>query len=90
MIKDSDSSLSPLPCRLFLVASPFSSHLARFLARPVDRPCFCLRGSVGLTVGLAISGVVSMAGEVAVGLSGWSLWNELMSFLKCWTAEAGS
>ena len=54
------------------------------------RPRFCLGGPVGLTVGLAIGGAVSIAGEVAVGLSGWSLWNELMSFLRCWTAEAGS
>ena len=36
-----------------------------------------------MAVGLAIGGAVSMAGEVAVGLSGWSLWNELMSFLRC-------
>ena len=44
---------------------------------------------MGLIVGLAIGGAVSMAGEVAVGLSGWSVWNELMNFLRCWTAEAG-
>ena len=94
------SSLSPLPCCLFFVASSLSSlfyclfliisslspHLARFLARLVGRLCFCLAGN--LTVDLAIGGVVSMAGEVAVGLSRWSLWNKLMSFLKCWIAEA--
>ena len=63
----------------------------RFVARPfAGRPRFRLGGLVGLTVGLAIDGAVSIAGEVAVGLSGWSLWNELMSFLRCWTAEAGS
>ena len=44
---------------------------------------------MGLTVGLAIGGAVSIAGEVAVGLSGCSLWKELMGFLRCWTAEAG-
>ena len=57
-------------------------------------PRFCLGGSkdltVSLIVGLAIGGAVSIAGEVAVDLSGWILWNELMSFLRCWTAEAGS
>ena len=57
-------------CCLFFVASPLSPHLARFLARSVGRPCFCLRDPVGLTVGLAIGGTVSMARKVAVGLSG--------------------
>ena len=70
------SSLFPLPCHLFFVVSSLLSHLAcilvRFVARPVGRPCFHFRGSVGLTMGLAIGGAVSMAGEVAVGLSGWS------------------
>ena len=37
------------------------------------RPCFCLKGSVALTVsltvGLTIGGAVSMAREVAVNLS---------------------
>ena len=60
------------------------SHLTRFIARLfAGRPRFRLRGLVGLTVGLAIGGAVSIAGEVAVGLSGWSLWNDLMSFLRC-------
>ena len=36
-------------------------------------PCFYLRGSMGLTVSLAIGGAVLMAGEVAVGLSEWFL-----------------
>ena len=68
---DSDSSLSPLPCRL--AWRVFKRILMRFLARLVGRPRFRLGGSVDLAVGLAIGGVVSMAGEVAVGLSGWSL-----------------
>ena len=68
-----------------------SSHLTRFVARPfAGRPRFRLGGLVGLTVGLAIGGAVSIAGEVVVSLSEWSLWNKLMSFLRCWTAEAGS
>ena len=79
-----------LPCYLFLVASSLSPYLARFLVRPVGSPRFRLKGSVGLIVGLAIGGAVLIVGEVAVGLSGWSLWNKLMSFLRCWTAEAGS
>ena len=66
----SDSSLSPLPYRLFLVAFSLSPHLASFLAHPVGRPHFHLRDLVGLTVGLAIGDAVSIAGEVAVGLSG--------------------
>ena len=45
---------------------------------------------MGLTVGLAIDSAVLIAGEVAVGLSGWSLWSELMSLVRCWTAEASS
>ena len=65
--QNSDSSLSPLPYCLFFVASSLLPHLARFLARPVGRFCFCLAGS--LTVGLAIGGAVSMAREVAIGLS---------------------
>ena len=88
------SSLLPHPCCLFLVASFLSPHLAyvlvRFVARPVGRPRFRFRGSVGLTMDLAIGSAVSIVGEVAVGLSEWSLWNELISFLRCWTAEAGS
>ena len=81
--QNSDFSLSPFFCRLFFVASSLSPHLARFLACPLGRPCFCLKGSTGLVVGLAIGGAMSMAGKVAVDLSGWSLWNELMSFLRC-------
>ena len=65
---DSDSYLLP--------------HLARFVARLFGCLCFCLRGSMGLTIGLAIGGAVSIVGEVAVGLSNRSLWNKLMSFLR--------
>ena len=45
---------------------------------------------MGVIVGLAIGDVVSIIGEIAVGLSGWSLWNKLKSFLSCWTAKASS
>ena len=46
-------------------------HLTRCVGRSfVGRPRFRLGGLVGLTVGLAIGGAVSIAGEVAVGLSG--------------------
>ena len=76
-----DSSLSPLFCCLFLIASSLLPHLVRFLARPVGCSRFYLAGS--LTIGLAIGGTVSMAGEVAIGFLGWSLWNKLMSFLRC-------
>ena len=48
----------------------------------VGRPHFCLEGSVGLILDLAISGAVSIAGEVTVGLLRRFLWNELMWFLK--------
>ena len=68
------------PCRLCLVTS---FYLARFLAHPVSCPRFCLRGLVGLIVGLAIGDAISIVGEVVIGLSGLSLWNKLMSFLKC-------
>ena len=64
--------------------------LARLLVLLAGRPRFCLGGSVGWTIGLAIGGAVSIAREVPVDLSGCSLWNELMSFLRCWTTEAGS
>ena len=56
------------PCRLFFVASSLLPHLTRFLAHRVGRFCFCLVEN--LTVGLTIGDVVSMAGEVVVGLSG--------------------
>ncbi len=44
----------------------------------------------GLTVGLAIGGVESIGGEVAVGFSKWSRWKVLMSLRMCSTVEAGS
>ena len=46
-------TLTPLCC-LFLIASSLSPHLARFIARSVGHFCFRLRGSMGLTIGLAI------------------------------------
>ena len=72
------------------VTSSLSLHLARFLARLVDCLCFYLRDSVGLIISPAIGGVVLMVGEVAIGFLEWSLWNELMSFLRCYIAETGS
>ena len=63
-----DFSLLPLPCCLFFVASSLLPHLVRFLVRLVGCLRFHLAGS--LIVGLAIDGAVSMAGKVAVGLSG--------------------
>ena len=38
---------------------------------------------MSLTVSLAIGGAVLMVLEIAIGLLEWSLWNELMSFLRC-------
>ena len=35
-----------------------------------------------LTIGQTIGGAVSIASKFAIGLSGWSLWNKLMSFLR--------
>ena len=58
-----------IPYRPFLVASSLSLHLACFLAHTISRPHFRFKGSIGLTVGLAIGGAVLMAGEVALGLS---------------------
>ena len=52
---DSDSSLSP--------------HLACFLVYLIGRLYFCLRGSLGLAVSLAIGGIVLMAEKVVVSLS---------------------
>ena len=48
-----------------------------------------LEGLVGLTVGQAIGDTVLIVGELAVGLSGWSLWNKLISFLSYSMAKAG-
>ena len=52
-------------------------------------PYFCLMGLVGLIVDLAINSIVSIASDIAVSLFEWSLWNKLMSFLRCWIAEVG-
>lgn len=47
-----------------------TQFFARLLAVLAERPCFYLvTDLVGLTIGLAIGNVVSMAGKVAVGLS---------------------
>ena len=73
------------PCHLFLVAS---SYLARFLARLVGCPSFCL--AVSWTVGLAMGGAESRGGDVAVGFLGWSLWKVLTIFRRCMMAENGS
>ena len=59
------------------------------------QPRFHLAALVGLLrrraiVGPAIGGAVSTGGEVAVGLSGLSLWKALNSFRRCCTADAGS
>ena len=54
---------------------------------------FCLEGLVDLTIGLiislAIGGAVLVVKEVTIGLSRWFLWNELISFLRYETVEAG-
>ena len=51
--------------------------LACLLVLLAGCPHYCLEGledlTVGLIIGLAIGGVVLIAGEVAIGLSGWSL-----------------
>ena len=53
-------------------------------------PRFYLRSSVNLTIGLAVGGAVLIVRKVAIDLSGWSLRNKLISFLRCLTAEASS
>ena len=45
--------------------------------------------AVGLTIGLAIAGAELTSKEVAVGFLGWSLWNELISFLRYCIAKTG-
>ena len=60
--------LAPLKTKLTRI--PFLSshpHLTRFVARPfAGRPCFRLRSSAGLAVGLAIGGATSIKGKVAL------------------------
>ena len=57
-------ALEPYWLEFLLVSSSLLPHLAHFLARPfASRPRFRLKGSIGLTVGLAIDGAVSIVGE---------------------------
>ena len=58
--------------------------LTCLLALLAGQPCFRLVVdlTVGLTVGLAIGGAELMGGEVVVGFSKWSLWNNLINFLR--------
>ena len=66
--------------------------LARLLALLSGRPCFRLVVdlAIGLTVSLAMGGAELMDKKVTVGFSGWSLWNNLINFLRCWIAEKSS
>ena len=59
------SSLLPLPCCLFLVASFLLPHLARFIVRLIGCLCFYLRGSVDLAVGLAIKWPAALPSSTA-------------------------
>ena len=59
-----------LNCLEFLLVISLEHFVIRSSA---GSPHYCLRGLVGLVVGLAIGDAVSMAGKVAVVLSGWSL-----------------
>ena len=65
--------------------------LACMLALLAGRPHFRLVVdlAIGLTLGLAIGGAELIGGEFAVGFLRWSLWNELISFLRCCTAKTG-
>ena len=65
-----------------------TQFFACLLALPANCPRICLRG-VGLTVGLAIGGAESMGGEIAIDVLGYSLWKQLISFLRCQTADKG-
>ena len=82
------SSLSLFPYRLFLVASSLSPHLARFLARLINRPRFRFAGS--WIVGLAMGKTESRGADVTVGFSGKSLWKVLTIFRRYMTTEEGS
>ena len=91
-------NISPTTCWLLALLktkltwiSSLLSHLICFVACYfISHFCFHLKGSIGLAIGLAIGTVMSMAGEVAIGLSGCFLWNQLMSFLRCCITKAGS
>ena len=51
---------------------------------------FCLMALVGLIVGLTISGAELMSAKVLVSFLRWFSWNNLISFLRCYIAKAGS
>ena len=59
--------------------------LACLLALLAGRPRFRLVVdlAVGLIVGLVIGRAELIGGEVAIGFSEWSLWNDLINFLRC-------
>ena len=64
--QNSDSSLLPLPCCLFLVVSSLSPYLTRFLTRLfASHPRFRLKGSVSLAVGLAIKWPAALPSSTA-------------------------
>ena len=54
-------------------------------------PCFhLLFRALGLTVGLAIGGAISIGVEVTAGLSGFCLWKVLTNLQRCWMVKADS
>ena len=56
----------------------------RVLLALADGPCLgILFWAPGLTLDLAVGRTVSMGVEVAVSLSGFSLWKVLISLLRC-------
>ena len=60
--------LAPLKIKLTWIPSLLSyPHLTHFIVRPfASRPCFRLRGSAGLAVGLVFGGTTSIRGKVAL------------------------
>ena len=63
-------------------------HLARFVACSfVSHPCFCLKGSVGLTIGLTIGEAESKGADIAISFSRCSLWKMLTIFRRCMTIK---
>ena len=67
------------------------SHSLTCFVEFIGRPCFYFaEGLAGLTDGLAIGGAESRVWEVAIGFSGWSLWNVEIIFRRCMTVEDGS